>query len=172
MGKRSDFERIPRDMYPTPEAAVRPLLSHLAPGTIYGEPCAGDGRLVGHLAAAGHQCVGAWDIEPLAPWIIRADAMTLRCAAVPVWITNPPWTRSVLHPIIENLATQAPTWILFDADWMHTAQSTPYMPWCKRIVSIGRVKWIEGSASVGKDNCCWYLFDARAETQGTTFHGR
>ena len=29
----------------------------------------------------------------------------------------------------------------------------------KKIVSIGRVKWIPGTKSVGKDNCCWYLFD-------------
>ena len=29
MGKRSSFERIPRDFYPTPEAAVPPLLPFL-----------------------------------------------------------------------------------------------------------------------------------------------
>ena len=29
MGKRSDFERIPRDFYPTPYKAVLPLLPHL-----------------------------------------------------------------------------------------------------------------------------------------------
>jgi len=29
MGKRSDFERIPRDYYPTPIEAVEPLIAHL-----------------------------------------------------------------------------------------------------------------------------------------------
>ena len=29
MGKRSDFERKPRDFYPTPMEAVEPLLEHL-----------------------------------------------------------------------------------------------------------------------------------------------
>ena len=29
MGKRSDFERKPRDFYPTPFAAVEPLIDHL-----------------------------------------------------------------------------------------------------------------------------------------------
>ena len=29
MGKRSNFERIPRDFYPTPYAAVPPLIPHL-----------------------------------------------------------------------------------------------------------------------------------------------
>ena len=38
MGKRSSFERIERDFYPTPVEAVRPLLSHLAPGTRFVEP--------------------------------------------------------------------------------------------------------------------------------------
>jgi len=32
-----------------------------------------------------------------------------------------------------------------------------YLPRCKKIVSIGRVKWFGNTA--GKDNCCWYLFD-------------
>jgi hypothetical protein len=41
----------------------------------------------------------------------------------------------------------------------------------KKIVSIGRVKWIEDSKSVGKDNCCWYLFD-RVGSDKTKFYGR
>ncbi len=64
-----------------------------------------------------------------------------------------------------------PTWLLFDADWMHTKQSAPYMIYCKKVVSVGRVKWIEGSKSVGKDNCCWYLFDVGQEYP-TEFYGR
>jgi hypothetical protein len=52
-----------------------------------------------------------------------------------------------------------PTWLLFDADWMHTRQSAPFMPHLRKIVSVGRVKWIPDSPFTGKDNCCWYLFD-------------
>ena len=40
-----------------------------------------------------------------------------------------------------------------------------------KIVSIGRVKWIENSKSTGKDNCCWYLFDAKYDGE-TKFYGR
>ena len=29
VGKRSEFERIPRDFYPTPYSAVEPLIAHL-----------------------------------------------------------------------------------------------------------------------------------------------
>ena len=50
MGKRSDFERIPRDYYPTPYEAVLPLIPHLPQKPFsYAEPCAGDGALVNHI---------------------------------------------------------------------------------------------------------------------------
>jgi len=62
---------------------------------------------------------------------------------------------------------------LFDADWMHTKQSAILMTYCVKVVSVGRVKWIEGSKSVGKDNCAWYLFDiAKRSGTPTEFYGR
>ena len=45
------------------------------------------------------------------------------------------------------------------------------MTYCSKIVSVGRVKWIEGSKGVGKDNCAWYLFDAMKRGP-TEFYGR
>jgi hypothetical protein len=39
MGKRSSFERIPRDFYPTPYAAVPPLIPHLRGIRTFAEPC-------------------------------------------------------------------------------------------------------------------------------------
>ena len=64
----------------------------------------------------------------------------------------------MLHPIIENLARQHPLWVLLDADYAHTKQSIPFMKYCKKIVSVGRVKWIEDSKYSGKDNVVWMLF--------------
>jgi hypothetical protein len=80
---------------------------------------------------------------------------------VDCFITNPPWDRPVLHAIIDNLAGPwgHTTWLLLDADWMHTKQARDYLQRCVLIVSVGRVKWIEGSKHTGKDNCCWYRFD-------------
>jgi hypothetical protein len=49
MGKRSSFERIPRDFYPTLAAAVPPLIPHLRGVRTFAEPCSGDGALVRHL---------------------------------------------------------------------------------------------------------------------------
>ena len=70
--------------------------------------------------------------------------------------------------MIEHFSSVANTWLLFDADWMHTKQSGEYMKHCRTIVSIGRVKWFGGMT--GKDNCCWYEF-TNSETK-TTFIGR
>lgn len=50
MGKRSRFQRAPRDFYPTPAGAVSPLLPRLPPEFAFVEPCAGAGDLVGRAA--------------------------------------------------------------------------------------------------------------------------
>ena len=73
--------------------------------------------------------------------------------------------------MIDHFALQCPTWLLFDADWPHTKQSQPYMDWLVKIVSVGRLKWIPDSKMTGKDNCCWYLFDA-TNKEVTQFYGR
>lgn len=164
MGKRSSFERRKNDAYDTPAAAVAPLLQHLSPRTHFVEPCAGDGQLVDHLQAAGHVMMHAYDISPRADWVNHGDARTARGGFnADCYITNPPWTRVLLHPIIANLSSHLPTWLLFDADWMHTRQAAPYLPLLRKVVSVGRVKWIPDSLHTGKDNCCWYLFDAQSE---------
>jgi hypothetical protein len=154
MGKRSDFERFPQDKYNTPELAVGPLLAHLAPGTRFIEPCAGEAYLIGHLKRAGHVLIGAYDLPD--------DARVKRYAEIEdgvVFVTNPPWRRDVLHPIIVNLSDQAPAWLLLDADWAHTRQSVPFLPRLRTIISVGRVKWIPDSPFTGKDNAAWHLFD-------------
>ena len=158
MGKRSDFERKPRDFYPTPMEAVEPLLPHLSDGFKFAEPCAGNGALVEHLENKG-VCMWASDIEPQAEGIHTSSYDKLgfdELIGSDYVITNPPWDRAILHPMIEFFAPKIETWLLFDADWMHTQQSRQYMPWCRKIVSVGRVKWFGNMT--GKDNCAWYLF--------------
>ena len=159
MGKRSDFERRPRDAYATPYEAVVPLLVHLRPGTRFDEPCCGEGDLIRHLERHGHQCLGYGDKFPTIPGEDPLDALETESCDADCFITNPPWDRKVLHPLIERLSSIAPTWLLFDADWLHTKQAAPFLPWLHKVVSVGRVKWIPDSKMTGKDNCCWYLFD-------------
>lgn len=172
MGRRSNFARLPRDKYFTPEAAVLPLLPHLAPQTKFVEPCAGDGRLIRHLEKHGHVCVDAFDIEPDAADIDEADALSTVVQAEPgdVCITNPPWGREVFHPLILHWRAQMPTWLLHDANWLFTKQAGPFLPYIRKIVTIGRVKWIEDSKMTGKDDAVWTLHEA---TPGPTeFFGR
>jgi len=93
---------------------------------------------------------------------------------VDFFITNPPWSRDVLHPMLVHLSAIRPTFLLFDADWMHTKQAAPYLIYCKKIISVGRVKWIPGSRHTGKDNAAWYLFEAdpRHPSEPVDFYGR
>lgn len=74
--------------------------------------------------------------------------------------------------MIDHFAAMRPTWLLFDAGWIHTRQSTPYLPHLHRIVSVGRLIWIEGTTMTGKDDCAWHLFDARHTTKTIEFIGR
>jgi hypothetical protein len=155
MGKRSDFKRIARDLYDTPAAAVEPLLPWLKPKTCFIEPCLGNGCLAEHLKRAGHILVGAYDLPDdarLKQYNVEAGTM---------FISNPPaWGRPKdLHPMIENLADQAPCWLLMSADWLFNKTSGPLTRRLHRIVAVGRVKWIPNSPHVGKDNCAWLLFE-------------
>ena len=69
MGKRSEFERIPADRYPTPRPAVLPLVPHICGIREYAEPCDGgdddDGRaLIRHLREFDLTCVYAVTFAP------------------------------------------------------------------------------------------------------------
>jgi hypothetical protein len=148
MGKRSAFERRERDFYPTPAAAVAPLLAHLRGVRTYAEPCAGAGDLVRHLEGYGLCCVYQGDIAA------GQDALALDSYGVgaDAIITNPPYVRPLMHALIQHFARILPTWLLLELDWASTRQAAPFMPMCSDIVAIGRVKWIEGSKRTGKDN--------------------
>ena len=172
MGKRSDFERVEKDYYRTIDPrAVAALAPHLPERVRFCEPCAGAGDLMDQLVVLGHSCPRARDIDPQREDIERKDALTTLTGNIDMFITNPPWSRPILHTLIDFLSMQHPTWLLFDADWAHTKQSAPYMNRCVKIVSVGRLIWIPGTTMQGKDNCAWYLFDAR-HTGATEFVGR
>jgi hypothetical protein len=85
-----------------------------------------------------------------------------------LFISNPPFhgRPTDLHPLIVNLTDQAPAWLLMPGDWLFNRSSAPLMPRLRRVVAVGRVKWIPDSPFTGTDNYAWMLFghpDARAE---------
>ena len=175
MSKRSNFERVGKDFYETPLEAVKPLIPHLRNHYYYIDPCAGSGaieRAIFKLSKGSLYLSCAYDLFN-ADYSYDSYLADARTATYPhlhqneVFITNPPWSRELLHPIIENLASQKPTWLLFDADWAHTKQAISYMEYCHKIVSVGRVCWFPETKTKGKDNCCWYLFDKSRETSSS-----
>src|SRR6476660_1760063 len=106
MGKRSHFERREADFYPTPWAAVVPLIPYLRGIRTFAEPCAGDGALVRHLKEFDLRCVYAGDIAA------GQDALGLDSyGKADAIITNPPWSRDVLHRLIAHFQNIAPTWL-------------------------------------------------------------
>ena len=124
------------------------------------------GKLAEQLIKAGFVCVLGSDIEG------GIDALTLpnfnKADAI---ITNPPWTRAMLHPMILHFQRHAPTWLLFDADWAFNKAASPYLDQCSDIVAVGRIRWIEGTTQTGKDNVAWYRFHDR-HSGGPKFTGR
>ena len=174
MGKRSDFQRVERDFYPTPSTAVEPLIQHLPKKQFaFAEPCAGDGALVNCIETmTDGWCSWASDLEPQTNNILTRHFREINIDDLfeaDYIITNPPWNRKLLHPMIDFFTSKRKTWLLFDADWPHTKQSKNYISMCSKIVSVGRIKWFGNMT--GKDNCAWYLFD-RENNKPTEFYGR
>ena len=168
MGKRSEFKRRPHDAYATPMKAVLPVLPFLRRDGIltFDEPCAGAGDLIDHLRSHGMDCLYSGDIkhgfDALQVPKFRADAV----------ITNPPWTRQLMHPLIWHfMRTSWQVWLLFDADWIHTQQATPMLQHCSDVVSVGRLKWIADSKHSGKDNVAWHRFQLD-HLRGPKFHSK
>ena len=168
MGKRSDFERRKNDAYQTPSYAILPLLPHLRGVQTFAEPCCGEGKLLRFLCEQGLECTWWGDIETGQDALTDEGILGERFDAI---ITNPPWTRELLHPLILRWQSIAPTWLLFDADWVHTRQAVPFIDQCSHIVSVGRVKWIDDSPFAGKDNAAWHRFHIQ-HTGGPRFYPR
>jgi hypothetical protein len=169
------FRRRAQDAYDTPAEAVVPLLPFLPRQTMYCEPCVGSAKLIEALNPHGHRCIAGFDVVERGPGPCEVkDALKLTendVQSAEIIITNPPWSRHLLHPMIEHFAKLRPTWLLFDADWMHTQQAAPFSQTCHKVVSVGRVSWM-GNGTVGFDNCAWYFFDASQPWTGTRFFFR
>lgn len=172
MGKRSNFQKIGRDLYETWDPrAIPPLLPHLPKGKRFAEPCAASGALVRQLEP--HlPCAWASDIVPLAAGIVENDALTCGLGDADIFITNPPWTRKILHPLIVHLSDLAPTFLLFQSNWANTQQAQPFLNRCRRIIAVGRLKWIPDTPHDHMEDVSWYLFDKPIPGSNPIFFGR
>jgi len=153
MSKRSNMEKIPRDLYETidPNSVPSVFLDRVR-GSRYAEPCCGSGQLADRLGDAA-VCKWASDIHPLG-YGIKWDAMCLskhelaRCDLI---ITNPPYTKDVLLPMIDHFVRLKPTWLLLPADLMHNKYFRPYMRMCNEVISVGRLYWFTNDWVVEKE---------------------
>lgn len=175
MGKRSGFREMrPRDLWGTVDPdAVKSLLPFIV-GKTYAEPCVGYGDLIKLL---DNRCEWASDVFSEVGQGVDATELTKDdlkdCDLI---ITNPPFSWSLLEPLLKHLPTLKPTWLLLPADFMHNKRSGPYMKNCQSIVSIGRLYWVldEGVKPIkGKENYCWYFWPKLSNGEyGTKFYGR
>lgn len=177
MGKRSTFEKKPKDFYPTTDPnAIPPKFIEFVRGKRYAEPCCGAGDLVDLLADVA-VCKWESDIEYRGAGKLW-DAMCLskhELEKADLIITNPPYTKSVLLGLIDHFITLKPTWLLLPADLMHNKYFGPYMEKCTRVVSVGRLCWFpkEGKKINSTENYCWYFWPKGAKGgEGTKFYGR
>ena len=85
----------------------------------------------GTLESFGLRCVYAGDIRS------GQDALAVeQYGAADAIITNPPYTRDLMHKLITHFQRIAPTWLLLDFDWAATRQAAPFMPCCSDIVVL------------------------------------
>lgn len=163
MGKRSEYPRIDKDQYDTIDPRALPPLLSVLRACKYVEPCAGKGSLMQGLSVRGFECVFACDIAPRHASILHMDFFHLRAEhveAADAIITNPPWTRSTLHPLIHHLVSFGkPVWLLFSADWAFTKQAIPFAPMIRRVVPTPRLLWVPDVGKfTAKDSSAWYEF--------------
>jgi hypothetical protein len=190
MGRWSRFDRIPNDLYPTiDDRAFDPLVPFLLRDGIktYAEPCWGLGHLEKGFQRFGLTCVSRSDIDPpeaddpdlcfpVADTVHRLDGRFLTrdgLNGADAIITNPPWSRDVLHELIPLWAGFATTWLLFDAAWKNNGRTVPHLieKHCTDFVPLPRLKWFGGQHTAARD-CGWYRFCAQGSPSGLRFWPR
>ena len=174
MSKRSDFPKVSKDFYPTTDPkAVESLIPFIS-GKTYAEPCYGNGDLEDLLMDVA-TCKWRSDVRETVASSKVMDAMSLTkgdLEGIDLIVTNPPFTRAVLMPMLHHFITLKPTWLLLPADYMQNVYFGGAMLRCQKVLSIGRLKWIKGSKHTSVDNFCWYFWPQHSEQQETIFKGR
>lgn len=176
MSKRSNFEKVPRDWYPTTDPkAIPPKLVEFIRGKNYAEPCYGNGDLEDLLMDVA-TCKWRSDIRETVGSSKVMDALCLskediaRCQLI---VTNPPFSRDVLLPLLDHFISIKPTWLLLPADYMHNQYFSDYMKRCSRVISVGRLKWFKDSKHTSTDNFAWYFWPKGSTGEmETVFYGR
>lgn len=167
MGKRSNFEKKHRDKYYTIDPKASLSLSQLlgVQKIKYAEPCVGDGSLV-DLLGDNFECVWASDIEPDGRYSddmsMGAEDITkeqMDAVEAEYIITNPPFTRNILLPIIDHFVydLKIDTAFLLPSNIIHNKYFCEYVTDAAFIKSMGRL-YFEENMIRGKDDYVWILW--------------
>lgn len=178
MGKYSKFEeKRPKDFWGTVDSDATKPLAPWVEGKTYAEPCYGDGDLEIQLIGYA-ECKWRSDIRVDTKYGFGTDATILTkedlyyCDLI---ITNPPFKWEWLQPLLDHLPTLKPTWLLLPADSMHNKRMAPYMAYCERVLSVGRLYWVldpDVKPIKGKDNYIWAFWPDLETKRDTIFHER
>ena len=121
MGKRSHFPRRDRDAYADSGNGSGALDSASARDSHFCRTVLRDMAIsCGTWKSHGLRCTYQGDIAT------GQDALALESyGGADAIITNPPWRRSLLHPLIRHFQKIAPTWLLLDQDWAAPSRQRP-----------------------------------------------
>lgn len=165
MQYRSGKEQPPLGFYPTLPSTIEPLLPLLPKRTRFIEPCAGDYSLAGYLEQHGHECVFASDLEPRHEEVCVRDAgkHDFRSIQADMVITNFPYRKQLLKPILENLIPQIDIWMVIYSSWLDTLWAAKFMEHAAIELPIGRARWplgveVTDPGGAGKRDFSWVLF--------------
>jgi len=174
MGKRSDFPKVAKDFYATIDPkATEPLIPFIR-GKTYAEPCYGNGDLEDLLMDVAI-CQWRSDIRETVSSSKVMDAVCLtkdELCGIDLIVTNPPFTRTILMPMLNHFITLKPTWLLLPADLMHNVYFGEAMRRCSKVVSVGRLRWFKETKSLSMESYCWYFWPQHSIQQETVFKGR
>lgn len=171
MGKHGSYERVPRDLYPTPAWPVACLNQHVAlKGLIVWEPAAGTGSMVRALRNRGAY-VTASDIVKRRG-VIASDFLgndkPPRCNAI---ITNPPFgvggrlALAFIERGLERLEEGAWLCLLLPCDFDSASTRAHVFGECRwfaaKIVLRKRIVWFQrhdGVKEAPKENSAWFIW--------------
>lgn len=156
--RNSDYARVERDLYETPEWVTEALLPHLPARMVVWEPACGSGKMVRALEAGGHRVFGT-DIAG------GDDFLAQKAGGYEAIITNPPYTHATQF-VEHALAVTRPEGtiaMLLRTDFDHAKTRAHLFADCpafaKKLVLTRRIVWFDRPGAAPSFNHAWYIWD-------------
>jgi hypothetical protein len=180
MGKHeTGFERVERDLYPTPPWAVEALAEYLElTGKVVWECAAGTGKMAKALEDAGAARVYCTDIVPrdypldaLFDFTTEGNPLTLPLTVIDLIATNPAYGQGnrlavkFVEAGLRRIADRGTLALLLPADFdsaktrSHLFRDNPYF--AGKVALTRRIVWFErhdGAKEAPKENHAWFIW--------------